>query len=408
DSLPRATTRAHIAMTSRAHNRHAGQIPLWRDARVLRIAAQVAIVAVVGLLLVFMASNMLTAMDSRGLGFGFNFLNRQAGFEIGQTLISYSAAETYGRAFLVGLLNTLVISVAGIILATILGTLLGIARLSPNWLLSRIAGAYVELFRNTPLLVQLVILYFAVFLQLPRVNQSFAIGDVAFLNQRGLYLPSPQPGASLPTWLGLVIVGITVAVVARWVARRLEDQGRPSHRLRTVGVVTMLALPIVGWFAVGGAPLAFEVPVLGRFNFSGGLELSSSFAALLTGLVLYTAAFIGEVVRGGIQAVRHGQREAARALGMSEGQVLHLVIFPQAMRVIVPPLTSQYLNLAKNSSLGIAVLYPDLFSVGRTMANQTGQPVSVIILMMGTYLAISIVMSLVMNLYNRRVQVTER
>lgn len=395
-------------MTSAAHNRHAGRIPLWRDVRVLRIAAQVAFVAVVGLLLVAMGSNMLTAMDSRGLGFGFNFLNRQAGFEIGQTLISYSAVDTYARAFLVGLLNTLVISVIGIFLATIFGTLLGIARLSPNWLLSRTATAYVELFRNTPLLVQLVILYFAVFLQLPRVNQSLAIGNVAFLNQRGVYLPSPHPGPGLPGWLGLVIVGIALAVVARSVARRLEDQARPLPRVRTFGVVIMLALPIVGWFAVGGAPLTFEFPVLGRFNFSGGLELSSGFVALLTGLVLYTAAFIAEVVRGGIQAVRHGQREAARALGMSEGQVLQMVIFPQAMRIIVPPLTSQYLNLAKNSSLGIAVLYPDLFSVGRTMANQTGQPVSVIILMMGTYLTISLVTSLLMNLYNRRVQVTER
>jgi general L-amino acid transport system permease protein len=395
-------------MTTAARNRHAGQIPLWRDVRVLRVAAQVAFVAVVGLLLVSMASNMLTAMDSRGLGFGFSFLNRQAGFEIGQTLISYSAVDTYGRAFLVGLLNTLVISVVGIFLATILGTLLGIARLSPNWLLSRSAAAYVELFRNTPLLVQLVILYFAVFLQLPRVNQSLAIGNVAFLNQRGVYLPSPHPGPSLPVWLGLVIVGIVIAIIARSVARRLEDRGRPLPRLRTFGVVIMLALPIVGWFAVGGAPLTFELPVLGRFNFSGGMELSSGFVALLAGLVLYTAAFIAEVVRGGIQAVRHGRCEAARALGMSEGQVLQMVIFPQAMRIIVPPLTSQYLNLAKNSSLGIAVLYPDLFSVGRTMANQTGQPVSVIILMMGTYLAISIVTSVLMNLYNRRVQVTER
>ncbi len=398
----------HTAMTTAVREPHAGQIPLWRNVRVLRLAAQFAFVALVGLLLGFMASNMLAAMESRGLGFGFNFLNRQAGFEIGQTLISYSAVDTYTRAFLVGLLNTLAISFTGIVLATILGTLLGIARLSPNWLLSRSATAYVELFRNTPLLVQLVILYFAVFLQLPRVNDSFAIGNVAFLNQRGVYLPLPQPGPSIAAWGGLVIVGMAVAVIARLVARRLEDGGRPSHRLRTLGVAAMLALSIGGWFAVGGAPLTFELPVLGRFNFSGGLELSSGFAALLTGLVLYTAAFIAEVVRGGIQAVRHGQREAARALGMAERQVLQLVIFPQAMRIIVPPLTSQYLNLAKNSSLGIAVLYPDLFSVGRTMANQTGQPVSVIILMMGTYLAISIVTSLLMNLYNRRVQIAER
>ena len=385
-----------------------GRVPLWRDVRVLRVAAQVAVVVALGLAVWFLMGNFLRATDERGLGFGFGFLGRQAGFEISESPIPFSATDTYGTAFLVGLMNTLFVSVLGIILATILGIGVGVARLSSNWLVGRVVGGYVELMRNTPLLVQLVILYFVVFLQLPTVRDSFAIGDAAFLNRRGLYLPGPSTSDGFGPWLAFCVVGIALALIGRAVARRLEDAGRESYRLRWVGVLAALALPVIGWFAVGGSPLTFETPTLGAFNFTGGMALSTEFTALLTGLVLYTAAFIGEVVRGGIQAVRRGQLEAARALGLSEGQVLQLVIFPQALRVIVPPLTSQYLNLAKNSSLAVAVGYPDLFKIGQTMSNQTGQPVPVIIMVMGTYLAISLVTSLLMNFYNMRVQVAER
>jgi general L-amino acid transport system permease protein len=393
-------------VTSGAHQGRG--VPLWRDVRALRIAGQVAVLLGVGLLVLFMAGNFTTVTEERGLGFGFRFLGRQAGFEVDDSLIPFSSSDTYGTAFLVGLLNTLFVSAVGIILATVLGVAVGVARLSPNWLLSRVAAGYVEVIRNTPLLLQLTIIFFLVFLQLPPVRESIAIGNVAFLNQRGLYVPGASATDDFASWLGFCVAAVVAVVVTRMLASRREEAGKPMRRLRTIGVLGAVALPVIGWFAVGGSPLAFDVPVLERFNFSGGVEFSTGFAALLTGLVIYTAAFIGEVVRGGIQAVHRGQLEAARALGLSEGQVLRLVIFPQALRIIVPPLTSQYLNLTKNSSLAIAVGYSDLFKISQTMSNQTGQPLPVIMLMMGTYLAISLATSLLMNIYNRRVQVAER
>ncbi|HEX2884177.1 MAG TPA: ABC transporter permease subunit [Candidatus Limnocylindria bacterium] len=382
-------------------------VPLWRDLRVLRIAGQVAVLLVVAIIVAVAARNLLTAMDQRGLGFGFNFLNRTAGFEIAESPIPYSPTSTYAGAFLTGLLNTLFVSVVGIVLATLLGLVVGVARLSSNWLVNKIAAGYVELMRNTPLLVQLFIIYFAVFLQLPGIAETLRVGDAVFLNQRGAFVPAPQAQPGFGTWLAILAVGVLVAIGGRALARRRDARGQSTLHLGTVGLVAFLALAAIGWVATGG-PIEFELPVQERFNFVGGLRLSPEFTALLTGLVIYTAAFIGEVVRGGIQAVRRGQLEAARALGLSEGQVLRLIVFPQALRIIVPPMTSQYLNLAKNSSLAIAIGYPDLFKVGQTMANQTGQPVPVMILVMGTYLAISLVTSLLMNLYNRRVQVLER
>jgi general L-amino acid transport system permease protein len=394
-------------MTAETPSRHAA-VPFYRDVRVLRLVAQGVVVLLVVGLLAWMTSNMLTTMAERRLGFGFAFLGRQAGFGISESPIPYSAADTYLTAFLVGLGNTLIVSFLGIVLATVLGVIIGVARLSPNWLVQRVASAYVEFFRNTPLLVQLLLLYFAVFLQLPGVVDSFALGDAAFLNQRGVYLPAPQATAGTPIWISFVVAGVLGAFVARAVAKRREDAGLRSYRLRTIGAAGIVVLGVVGWFVAGGEPVDFDLPVRERFNFAGGLRMSPQFAALFLGLALYTAAFIGEVVRGGIQAVLRGQLEAARALGFSEAQTLQLVIFPQALRIIVPPLTSQYLNLTKNSSLAIAIGYPDLFRVGQTMANQTGQPVPVMILIMGTYLAISLVTSLLMNIYNRRVQVIER
>ena len=395
-------------MTAETRSHDHGAVPFWRDVRVLRIVAQVVVVVLVVGLLAWLTSNMLAAMDQRRLGFGFSFLGRQAGFDISESPIPYTPRDTYLTAFFVGLLNTLFVSVIGIILATILGIIVGVARLSPNWLVRRVASGYVELIRNTPLLVQLFLLYFAVFLQLPTIANTLSIGDAAFLNQRGVFVPGPQAAPGIGIWVGFIVAGIVLAFVARAVARRLEEEGRPSYRLRTAGLLGIIVLGVLGWFAAGGEPLTFDLPVQDRFNFRGGLRLSPEFTALLVGLVVYTAAFIGEVVRGGIQAIRRGQLEAARALGLSEGETLRLVIFPQALRIIVPPLTSQYLNLAKNSSLAIAIGYPDLFKVGQTMANQTGQPVPVLMLIMGTYLAISLVTSLFMNIYNRRVQVTER
>lgn len=384
-------------MTSTPLAHGAGVAP-WRDVRVIRIAAQVIVVGVVGLLAAFLLRNLLTAMDDRGLGFGFGFLDSTAGFEISETPIPYAATDTYGDAFVVGLLNTLFVSAVGIGLATLLGLVVGVARLSRNFLVNRVAAAYVEVMRNTPLLVQLFFLY-AFLLQLPGVRDSVTLPGGVFLNQRGLSLPAPVFSPTIGPWLASIALGIALAIAAR----RVLPRG-----YRSLGLLAILIVPGIAWVVLGQAPIGVDVPVLQRFNFTGGMTLSSGFTALLTGLVLYTAAFIGEVVRGGILAVRRGQVEAARALGLSEGHILRLVVFPQALRVIVPPLTSQYLNLAKNSSLAIAIGYPDLFSVSQTMANQTGQPVSVIVMVMGTYLSISLVTSLFMNLYNRRVQVLER
>lgn len=383
-------------------------VPPWRDERVLGIATQLAVVLGVALLVAFLARNLLGAMSERGMTLGLGFLDATAGFEISETPFDYRPTDSYGRAFQAGLLNTIFVSVAGIVLATLLGLFVGVARLSSNWLVRQIAGVYVEVMRNTPLLVQLFLLYFAVLLQLPAVSEAIALPGSVYLSQRGLFLPAPTPSPTLPTWLALVALAVVVALVARSVARRREALGRPVPRLRTVAVLVGLAIVGVGWLALERRPILLDLPVPQRFNFTGGMALSPEFSALLVGLVLYTAAFIGEIVRGGILAVRRGQLEAARALGLSEGQTLRLVVLPQALRVIVPPMTSQYLNLAKNSSLAIAIGYPDLFNVSATIASQTGQPVSVIALVMGTYLAISLVTSALLNAYNRRVQVMER
>ena len=393
-------------MTARAVARSAA-VPPWRDARVIRIATQVAVVAAVAVVIAFLLRNLLTAMDARGLAFTYGFLDNTAGFEIAESPVPYRPTDTYGWAFVAGLLNTLFVSVVGIILATILGVVVGVARLSGNWLVRRVAGGYVELIRNTPLLLQLLVIYFAVLLQLPGVANSITLPGSIFLNQRGLFVPAPQLTETFGIWLGFLGAGALVAVAAWVVSRRRSAGATPTRRIGLLGLGALLLLALVGWFVAGG-PLRFEAPIQQRFNFTGGLALSPEFTALLTGLVIYTAAFIGEVVRGGIQAVRRGQLEAARSLGLTEGQTLRLIVFPQALRVIVPPLTSQYLNLVKNSSLAIAIGYPDLFKVGTTMANQTGQPVPVIVLVMGTYLAISLATSLLMNIYNRRVQVLER
>lgn len=394
-------------MNGPAPNTREARVPPWRNERVLRVAAQAVVLLAAALFVGFLVRNLTSAMAERGLSLGFGFLDLTAGFDIAESPIPYRSTDTYGQAFLVGLLNTLSVSAAGIVLATILGVLVGVARLSTNWLVNRVASVYVEIIRNTPLLVQLVILYFAVFLQLPAVSNAIELPGAIFLSQRGLFLPAPELTPSSGRWLIFLVIGLGVAIAAGIVAARRGSDGRPTHRLGMIGPVAFVAIAVGGWLLAFQPPIVIDLPARERFNFVGGMGLSPEFAALLFGLVLYTAAFIGEVVRGGIQAVRRGQWEAARALGLSERQALRLIVFPQALRVIVPPLTSQYLNLAKNSSLAIAIGYPDLFKIGVTMSNQTGQPVPVILLVMGTYLVISLATSVLMNIYNRRVQVLE-
>jgi len=382
-------------------------VPFWRDVRVIRILSQIAFAILVAVVAGLLYSNMKRGLETRGLGGSFDFLRLEAGFQIGEG-ITYDPSDSYARAFLVGVVNTLRVTIVGIALATILGVVMGVARLSTNWLVNKIATVYVELTRNTPLLVQLFVWYFAIILKLPRVRESIALPGSIFISNRGAALPWPVPTASFRPWLYGLIGAMTVAV-ALWIVRTRGERrtGRPAFNMLWIGAA-FVALAILDWFVVPGAPLGLDKPSLQGWNYQGGLTLTPEFVAMLLGLVVYTGAFIAEVVRAGIQAVPRGQIEAARAVGLNETQTLRLVIFPQALRVIVPPLTSQYLNLAKNSSLAIAIGFPDLFNVAGTIFNQTGRAVQVIVMIMVSYLIMSLFTSLLMNLYNRRVQLVER
>ena len=383
-------------------------IPLWRDERVIKGIAQVVSAALVVGFLIFFVSNVLQAAHDRGLSLGYDFTDQSAGFPLAESVIPYDPSKSFGYAFLIGILNTIKAALVGIVLATILGTVAALARLSSNWLVSKIASVYIEIVRNIPLLVQLFIWYFAVFQGLPFVQESIQWPGPIYLSQRGLYLPSPVPTSTFGTWLVFVAVGIVVAGILRFVLGRYQlKTGRTIYPVATAAIV-LLVLPTVGWFLVSESPLVKDIPIMGKFNFTGGMQLTTEYAAVLTGLVVYTGAFIAEVVRAGILAVDRGQFEAARAVGLSQMQVLRLVVFPQAMRVITPPLISQYLNLTKNSSLAVAVGYPDLFFVGRTMINQAGRAVPVFTMVMAVYLFTSLTTSILMNIYNRRIQLVER
>ncbi|HHN93496.1 MAG TPA: ABC transporter permease subunit [Anaerolineae bacterium] len=383
-------------------------IPLWRDERIIKGIVQViSAIAVIGFV-AFAIGNVINAAHERGLSLGYDFINQSAGFPLAESVIPYDESKSFGYAFLVGVLNTLRAALVGIVAATLLGTLAALARLSTNWLVNKIASVYIETVRNIPLLVQLFIWYFAVFQGLPDVQESIRWPGPIFLSKRGIYMPAPVPTGTFGAWMGFVIVGLVLAIVLRIVLGRYQLQtGRTTYPVATAFAV-FFGLPLLGWFIVGQSPLTVDLPVMGKFNFTGGLRLTIEYAALLTGLVIYTGAFIAEVVRAGILAVNRGQFEAARALGLSNMQVLRLVVFPQAMRVIIPPLISQYLNLTKNSSLAVAVGYPDLFYVGRTIINQAGRAVPVFLMVMGVYLFTSLTTSVLMNFYNRRVQLVER
>jgi general L-amino acid transport system permease protein len=398
-------------MAGRPSGAQAGRttaVPFWRDVRVLAWISQLLVLAGVLLVGAFLLGNLVTAMDRRGFLPNLGFLSQAADFEIAEHVIPYEPADTFGTALAVGLINTLMVSAVGIVIASLLGLLVGIARLSRNWLVAKLALAYVELFRNTPLLVQLLVIYFVVFLQMPPVREAIALPGGIYLSQRGVYMPRAELGSNGPEWLLALLVALVGAASMWWLASRREEAGRPAAGLRALAVGVLVGVPLVTWLAWPSAPLTFELPEHGNFNFSGGLKLTPEFAALTVGLGIYTAAFIAEIIRGGILAVSTGQREAARAIGLSEGQMLRLVILPQALRVIIPPLTSQYLNLIKNSSLALVIGYADLFNISRTVSELTGQPVTVIVLVMGVYLVISLITSLLMNLYNRHVQIPDR
>jgi general L-amino acid transport system permease protein len=383
-------------------------VPPWRDVRVLAIVSQLIVLAVVLVAGALLLGTLMRRMDERGFFPDLGFLDLTAGFEIAEAAIAYTPSDTYAHALLVGVINTLMVSAVGILLATLLGLVIGVARLSRNWLVAKLALGYVELFRNTPILLQLLVIYFVVFLQLPPVRESIAVADSLYLNQRGVYMPRPEMTPDGATWLISVLAAVVLAGTLWFLAGRRDASGRRATGLRPLALAVLLGLPLATWWLMPSAPVSVEIPELGRFNLEGGLRFTPEFAALTLGLALYTAAFIAEIIRGGIESVSKGQREAARAIGLREGQTLRLVVLPQALRVIIPPLTSQYLNLIKNSSLALAIGYADLFNISRTMSELTGQPVAVIVIVMAVYLVISLLTSLVMNLYNRAVQIHER
>ncbi len=385
-----------------------GDIPLWRDVRVLRAVSQIVSAILVVGLVVFIVTQVLAAANERGFALGFDFLNEEAGFPIAESVIAYEESDTFLYAFGVGILNTLKVAILGVVLATLFGIFVGICSVSTNWLVSRIAMVYVEVFRNVPLLVQLFFWYFGIFQLFPRVQESIQWPGPIILNNRGIYMVWGSPSSSLVPWLSIALLGLLVAVVVGVVLARLAPRiGRSTYPL-SVAVVIAVVIPALAWILLPESPLTRDVPVLGRFNYEGGLRLTPEFAALLIGLVIYTASFIAEIVRGGITSVRRGQTEASRALGLSALQTLRFVVFPQALRVIIPPLISQYLNLTKNSSLAIAIGFPDLFSVGRIMVNQAGRAVPIFLLLMASYLAMSLTYALIGNIYNRRVRFEER
>lgn len=395
---------------------HSANVPFWRDVRFLKVFLQVLFLVGVFALLGFFYSNMMRELNEQGHPLSLSFLFNAAGFDISDRIIDFELTDTYLKAYLVGVLNTLRVSIIGIVCATVLGFIFGVARLSSNWLIRSIAAVYVEIFRNVPLLLQ-IWFWYSMLLTLPKVPDSILISDSIVLNVRGVYIPSIVGSTAFAAWLWYLLAGIVVAIITvlglaafRFIFRSSElEENRPSFVSNIIFGAKWIATPIflivaiAGWFLSPEQPLQIIRPELQGFNYVGGINLTPEFFGLLVGLVIYTSAYIAEVVRGGIQAVVRGQREAARSVGLKEGQVLRLVVIPQAIPIIVPPLTSQYLNLAKNSSLGIAIGFLEVLAVGRTMIEQTGQTIPIFTMIMVTYLIMSLTTSVFMNWYNRRI-----
>ncbi|WP_319532080.1 amino acid ABC transporter permease [uncultured Cohaesibacter sp.] len=380
---------------------------IFNDPMVRGIVYQVALIGALVYLVWNIIQNAAHNLEKQNIASGLGFMDNTAGFLPNQSLIDLTATSTYAEALLAGLLNTLLIAVIGIFFATIVGFVVGIARLSNNWVISKLATVYIEIIRNIPLLLQIFFWYFAVLRALPNPRNSWDLGADFFLNNRGLYMAKPVFGEGS----GLILIALIVAVVgiiglAYWAKQRQMETGQRFPVFWTsIGLI--IGLPLIAYF-IAGMPVTFDTPGLKGFNFSGGMKVIPEFVGLLLALTIYTGAFIAEIVRAGILAVSHGQTEAAHALGLRQGPTLRLVIIPQAMRVIIPPLTSQYLNLTKNSSLAVAIAYPDIVSVGGTVLNQTGQAVEIIGIWMIVYLSISLVTSMLMNWYNRSIALVER
>lgn len=383
------------------------KIPFFRDPTKLAVLYQILTILGVAFLSYYLISNTLANLERQSISTGFGFLGNESAFEIGESVIEYSAADSYGRALAVGFLNTLIVSFIGIVLTVFLGTFIGIARLSSNWLVSKLSAAYIELFQDIPVLLQLFFWYAFFYEILPSPRQALnPIGGV-FLCNRGLIFGIPEwHQAFLNGGIAFIIGLVLVFFIKKWAAKRQAATGKIFPTVK-VSAAILLGFPLLAWF-LSGAPTAMNIPALKGFNFKGGITISPEFTALLLGLVLYTAAFVAEVVRAGIQSVSKGQREAAMSIGLKPGHVLNLVILPQALRVIVPPLTSQLLNLTKNSSLAVAIGYPDFVSVAGTTINQTGQAIEGVALIMIVYLVFSLSTSAYMNWYNKKIALVER
>ena len=385
----------------------AEKIPFWLDPKKRAIMYQIAVLALVGLLAYYLVSNTLTNLEKQSIATGFSFLQKESAFEIGESLIPYSAASSYGRALLVGALNTLKVAFIGIVFTIILGTIVGVARLSTNWLVAKLAAIYIEVMQDIPVLLQLFFWYAIFYEILPGPRQALCPFNGLFLCNRGVAFTIPEAHPAHKYMLLAFLVGCGIVyLIRRWAKKRHEKTGQPFP-VFSVSIGIILGLPLVTWWAFG-APVKMDVPKLVGFNFKGGMTVSPEFIALLLGLVLYTAAFVAEVVRAGIQSVSKGQREAAMSIGLRPTPILNLVILPQALRVIIPPLTSQMLNLTKNSSLAVAIGFPDFVSVANTTINQTGQAVEGVALIMAVYLIFSLSTSAFMNWYNKKVKLVER
>lgn len=382
--------------------------PFWRDKRVIPLLLQAIFALIVILIGTFFLLNAVESMRQIGISFGYDFLSKMAQFDIGDKIISFSSTDTYGKAFLVGIINTLRVAFIGIIFATILGFIVGIARLSNNWLARSVASVYVEVFRNTPLLVQIFIWFYAVFLSFPTIEKSFNSFGLFFFSNRGTVIPWFELTSSSFVWFLFLIVGLILSVIVWKIKLNQQVETGLNKYPFSWSIGSFISSLIIAWLITFESPLLLSIPEIVGRGFVGGYTIGPGFCALLVALVMYTASYIAEIVRGGILAVSKGQVEAAKALGLKSSTILRLIILPQAIRIIIPPLTSQYLNLIKNSSLAAAVAYPEIFGVGITILSQTGKSVEVISIVILVYLSMSLLTSLLMNIFNKYSQLVER
>ena len=394
-------------MTAASESIERPKVSIWNDPKIRSIFVQAVLLLVLGFVFYEIASNTITNLRTRNIASGFAFLSKTAGFDIIQTLVAYSSGSNFGRALVVGFLNTVLVSVLSIVAATIIGFTVGVMRLSKNWVVAKVATLYIEIFRNVPLLLWIFIWYTAVLTPLPGPKQAINVGNMFFLSNRGLMMPKAVFGDG--AWLclaGLAVGIVTAWFIARWARARQMATGQPFP-IGWVSLALIAGLSILG-LAVAGFPLTFEYPEMHGFNFSGGVAVIPELIAMFLALSIYEATYIAEAVRAGIQAVSHGQTEAAHALGLRNGATLRLVVIPQALRVIIPPLAGTYLSLTKNSSLAVAIGYPDLVAVGGTILNQTNQAIEIVGIWMIVYLSLSLTTSGFMNWFNSRMKLVER